>query len=184
MAAIASLAVSLGLIRLNTDSPAHRFHADLLVDFPSTTAPERDGNLLAPQDWQARLNELTSPAVLDAALTDAYLSTLPRLYGASDPPGEFRRMLHVQGDHRAGVVRIRIEGHVPAEPMLAANPLAEAIISKGPPGARVARSQNPMRMPLSPALLDRRWKVAAVAFVGILTMIAILFVPARSERPS
>jgi hypothetical protein len=176
MAAIAFLAVSLGLIQLNSDTTAHHFRTYLRVDFPSTTTLGRNGDLFAPQ----RMSELTSSAVLDATLTDAHLSTLPRLYSAADPRRELRRMIQVQRDHRAGVVWIGVEGYLPAEPIFAAKPLAEAILSKGPPGARVALSTDPMRMPLSPDLLDRGWKVAVATFVMILATIAILFLPAGS----
>ncbi len=177
MVAIAFLAASFGLIRLNADSPAHRYHTDLLVDFPATPIPGPDEDPLALQDWQARLGELTSPAVLDAALDDGHLSTLPRLYRAENPRAEFRRMLQVQGDHRIGVVRIRIDGYIPAEPFLAARRLAEAILTKGPRGARVTRPSGAMRMPLAPVSLDQKWKIAAALFAVVLGTTAILSFP-------
>ncbi|MHB1558580.1 MAG: hypothetical protein ACYC61_14075 [Isosphaeraceae bacterium] len=187
LAAIAFLAVSFGLIRLNTDSPARRFQTDLFVDFVPTAASERDGHgdSPAPQDWPTRLRGLTAPAVLDAALAaDGHFSTLPRISKAADPRAEFRRMLHVQRDDSTGRVRITIEGRIPAEPTLAVGPLTEAILSQGPPGARVTRAPYRMRMPLEPAVLDRGWKVAAAALVVILGTTAILFLPTGSMRPS
>ncbi len=186
MAAIAFLAVSLGWIRLNLDGPGRRFQMDLLVDFPPTAASVREGqgDSPTPQDWPTRLRGLTAPAVLDAALADSGLSTIPRIYNGADPRDEFRHMLHVQRDDSTGVVRITIEGRVPAEPTIAVGPLTEAILSRGPPGARVTRAPYLMRMPLEPAVLDRGWKVAAATLIAILGTTIILFLPAGSRRPS
>jgi hypothetical protein len=184
MAAIAFLAVSLGLIRLHSDSPAHRFHAEIRVDFPSIASPEQSGNTLTPQIFQDRVSELTSPAVLDAALADAHLSTTPRIYNAVDPRAELRRMIDVQADHRARVAWMTIEGRIPIEPVLAAQPLADAVLSKGPAGVRVTRAPVRLRTTLAPAVLDRRWKVAAAAFVSILATVLILVGPAGFERPT
>ncbi len=142
---------------------------------------------LGPDGHVAELNgrhlenafqRMTEPAVLDAALADAWLSSLPQLKKAADPRVELRRMIHlrsVQSTAGPGVIALSVAS--PIQPIRAARVVAYAIAFAGPPRTSVV----PRVYRWGP--LDRPWNLAAACVFGLLATLFTLICPLWQRRP-
>jgi hypothetical protein len=178
MAALAVLAVTMASVRglEPTYKPPLMDNTHFLLQVATRIGLDGRVAELTGREWETAFQRMTSPAVLETALADPWLSSLPRLRKAADPRAELRRMIQFRSvDARVhGLVRLSVAS--PTEPVRAASVVARAIVARGPP--RISIIPRVYRW----GPLDRPWKVAAAWVFGLLAALLILLRPSRESR--
>jgi len=178
MAALAVLAVTMASVRglEPTCEPPLSDKTQFLLQVATSIGLDGRVAELTGREWDTAFQRMTSPAVLDTALADPWLSSLPQLRKAADARAELRRMIHFRS------VQSRVHGLVmlsvasPTDPGRAASVVSRAIVARGPPRISI----HPRVYRWGP--LDRPWKVAAACVFGLLATLLTLMRPSRGSR--
>jgi hypothetical protein len=179
MAGLAVLAVTMASIKglEPTSEPPLSEKNQVLLQVATRLGPDGREIELPGDQLATALRRMTSPAVLDTALADPWLSSLPSLKKAADPRAELRRWIHfrsAQSSVGPGVVVLAVES--PIDASRATHIVARAIAAGGPP----LMSIRPRFYRGGP--LDRPWKVATAWAFGLAAALLTLMRPLRNRR--
>ena len=121
----------------------------------------------------------TSPAILNAALSDRRLSSVRRLQDARSPRAELQRMASAYvGWIEEGMFSVYAESGSEAEAIAVAQAVADALSDNDQGPSRVVRWGGGFSgLSCTASTLDLPWKVAAATLLAFLASASILFIP-------
>jgi hypothetical protein len=180
MVVLAVLAVTMASIRglepTTVPSPSDKDH--LLIQVVLSLGLDGRPVELTGRRWEDAVRLLTSRVVIDMALTDPWLSSLPELRQAADPRAALRRMIRLRSAESStglnGTVLFSVASST--NPLRAAFVVERAMMHRGlPPVTHIPTIYRG-------GPLDRPWKVAVAWALGLLAALVILTRPSRRSR--
>ena len=176
MLALAALAILLTMIKGAYHLRTYRQDVVLEVVTPA----DRNETAL-----KTHAQQLTSPAILTAALSDRRLLSLRRLQEARSPEAELQRMVSAYvGWVEGGLFSVYAESDSEFEAIAVAQAVADAYVNNQGPSRVVKWDSGFSGLSCTASTLDVPWKVAVATILAFLASTSILFFPLRWLSPA
>jgi hypothetical protein len=166
----------------------------IMLSVASPIMPDGRRGTYTKSEWAALISQMSSPAVLDAALADPRIARLPRFHGLAAPraglSGTFRMSVsfsEAETDSHTAINGVLLHVNSTTAVHDIADALADAIAAKGPAGVTVVGRPSGISF-VSRAIGHvpwyRDWRLYTIATVSLLAALILVLPSSMMTYPS